>query len=348
MIATILLTQNLKCLAKADRRVQFYGNSMDARTEEFFNEYEEGILSTISTIEKTSDVCSGAPIEVIGASNCYFVPVFVDKTIQYLITINYDNGCYSVSYSKYFAKDIQELETGCYYFYKNGDNTYLVNEFGNGLDIVSGETRSIDTDMDIKDERYLITETAPDAREIVQPRALIGRELSNFPIVRNGGKYGYCWLPSALSICKYFGSTMSLSQAHTYAHGSTHTLYYCNGGTINDAYMLIYHNMMKVGDIDSSNISAAKVLSSISGDSPVYMGLSSGTSSGTLIGHAAVICGYYLDNTSGQFTYIIADSNYSDLIYQVGSYSSSLSTYSPVSGVSYSWTETIYNLRDWN
>jgi len=334
---------------KLDEGVWFYSYEM---TEEERSRVENNLQSVVDTIvffENEGFIFEyGTPISVDSSSDSFLLPLYVDGECKYLVSVTEMGEEYCISFFEDGAKIFDSLENGQYYIITIDDDLYIVDISGKQIKLHDGEEWFLINRNNIEEmsgiSRIRIRKTVLPYND--GAKSLIGKTLEVTPIA-NGGQYGYCWLSSALCITKYFepSISVSLTTAHNYIHGNSHPLYYCNSGNRSAAKTVIEHYTGMNCTNTTSRCNAANALTSIQSGIPVYMSLSRTDSSGNTIGHACVICGYTLNNTTGVFTYVIMDPNYGSYKYQTSTYSATNVVYSPVSNKIYNWVGALY---DWN
>ncbi len=274
MVIFLFAICNMLSHAGEVTEVYFYGNSVSEEAKEYWESSKVTMANIIFENEKTDKciISTGMPIEVIGAEECYMIPICVDSCVKYIAHVSYVDGQYMFSFSENMSDYFNDIKPGYYFLFCQDDETYLVDEKGMAINLMHKENSKI----------------------------------------------------------------ISLDNAHNGHCGQN--VYNCAGGSISDAYNVIYYATMKTGNIQYTN-NAATLMPSIMNNVPVFMELVN-ASNGT--GHAAVASGYYFDNTNGQFTYVICDSNSSSYVYQTVPYTDASFTYTPSAGVSYSWVGGIY------
>lgn len=324
---TILFLQNIICLGKeSTNQIIICGKQANDEVKTVLLKNQAEMVNVIRNIEdKNAEVMVGDIIGIIGEEEGYVAPIYVGGKLEFFAYITKNSGQYSFAFSKNLVSEALKIK---------GESCFFIDS-DNKLNIREVKEDAYDSKIDIiNDNRTTIPYAYSSGSTINKTLDVV--------IISNTAAtgYGYCWLASALSICRFYGSATSIYTAHTRQHGSGHLLGLCPGGTINDAWHVINDDVNKSGSIFYSNNNAAKVIPSINDNKPIYMELRNGN-----IGHAAVICGYSMNTSNGQFTYVIADSNYSNYIYQIVQYSDSTFTYTPAAGVSYNWYS---RMCEWN
>ena len=157
------------------------------------------------------------------------------------------------------------------------------------------------------------------------------------PIFPNGGKYGYCWLCVACEISEYFGgSGVTLSSAHSVAHGTSHTLYNCPSGNRDDVNTVVDYYTGKTGT-KTGALSAYQTVLAIGNNDPVCSVWKHGSA-----GHYMLIAGYSYDPNNYDFSFIIHDPNYTVPVYLYCSYYAISFSYQ-INSDYYTWTYSLYN-----
>lgn len=319
----ILCLQSIKCLgSESTNPLIICGKKASDEVKAVLLKNQTEMINIIRNNDnRNADVTVGDVIGIISEKEGYVAPVYVDGNLEYFAYITKNSGQYSFTFTKNLVDEALNIKkSSC--FFIDSDSRLSIKEF---------KEETCESQIDIRNKS---TKTISYA---YSSGSTINKTL-NVPIIRNiaATGYGYCWLASALSICRFYGSGTSIYTAHARQHGTEHLLGLCPGGTANDAWHVIYDDVNKTGNIYYSNNNAPKVIPSINDNQPIFMELRNGN-----IGHAAVICGYYLNTSNGQFTYVIADSNYDNYIYQIVQYSDSTFTYTPAAGISYNWYSRI-------
>ena len=300
------------------------------------------------------EVLFGNLLSVINCDGLFYIPVFCDSRCVCIVKVYESAGKLSISYCDENSALLNTLKPGKYYLEKWADAIYLLSDSTSfcfeSLLQKNDEKAPIYDEDDIGESADLVNLfDYLNTICIGSTKGILSKELTSVPYVANGGTYGYCWLSSAVSICRYYGSSVTLEDAHRFIHGLGHSLISCPGGSIISAYGVI-HNFTGLSgnysyDSLTSRINAANAYSSIYNDIPVYSFWSYYDSLGSFVSaHSMVICGYIFNNTSGDFTYVIMDPNYSSRQYVYSTYTASTISYT-ISGDVYDWEMAIY---DWN
>jgi len=328
--------------------VGFYGveTNTDIKAE-LFHSMSNALLN-ICYVEGEDDILLDVsdPVRIIN-SNGYLALVYLNGECEYLLQILIDNGEYLITYGKDYAKELSSLHDAECYCIELDNSTYVVGNDGTVYDL-SGENRIDSICFEEEIVRGITCEPIKKNRVPFgeSTKGLVGKTLTVSNVIINNGNY--CWLCSSLSMCRYYGSSVSTTTAHNYVH-SSHSYTACTGGTKSDIYNLISHYTGKSAQWASSGTSmqcdAAHTLTSIQSNIPILAWMSRVDSSGVRRNHTVIIKGYTLNNTTGEFTYEIVDPNYTYTKYQTSTYSAATMKYQQTSGRQYTWEDCLYG---WN
>lgn len=335
--------------------VFFYSDNIPSDVCECFADNIGDIAQsmTVSLSKLSATIEFGNIISVVGTDKLFLTPIYCDNQLEYLLYINISEYGFSVGYSASECKELEELDDGIYCFYSDETGLYVLGD-NEKITIVQNKLQESMVSMDSFDvsELAIVDFKGKVHNENVDEnstKSVLSKELSTVKRVANGTP-GYCWLSSAVAVCQYYGSNVTMSTAHTYAHGLGHVYTQCTGGgTLSDIYNVIHSATGKTGVkvyySSTTRINAANELQSINNNIPVATLWMHYDSSGTAIsGHSMVFTGYQFNNTTGAFTYIIMDPNQTSRYYMVSTYSASTPGY-VINGDTYYWRHAIY---DWN
>jgi hypothetical protein len=132
---------------------------------------------------------------------------------------------------------------------------------------------------------------------------------------------------------------------HTNIHGSSHTLNDCPGGSLSDAVTALRTYAGALTCLGSSSRRTnSQIISSIDSYSPLYTRWGYYVGTTRTSGHAMVLCGYDLSDSTSVLTLTIRDSNYSSYKYISTTISSTSDLYYLINGNNYRWDGTVYNI----
>ncbi len=344
LLASISLGANAE--GQQQSSLYFLGNAIpDSYSHELVRKLPD-ILDNICSISQIENAVfeAGTPIAVLNSS-AYLVPIRINGVCEYLLQMDCIDGEYLFCYGTDGAAEFDALKPGTYYCASENDTMYILGDngvklflFGVGnADDIFYNTALIDKfSANLLTFDYLSHSTG-------SAKGILSKTLDVTNILYNGN-YSYCWLSSAISMCRYYGSSVAVSTAHNYIH-SSHTYPSCPGGSKLDTYNLISHYTGKSAVWAPSRCKAPSALASINLGIPVLAWLSRTDSSGNTIHHTIIIKGYTFNNTTGDFTYVICDPNYTSTKYQTSTYSATTMKYQQSATIQYTWTDALY---DWN
>ncbi len=308
---------------------------------------------TVSYGVQGGELLFGNLFSVLNCSNLFYMPVYYNNKCICIVKILDRTGDVVVSYCNDNCNVINALKPGEYVFINCNDDIYLASEsssycFESKTKCAEKTLPTLDVNTLPKELECVELSECIKKYPVENTKSILSKELSTVPYIANGGTYGYCWLSSAVSVCRYYGSNVSLSDAHTFIHGLNHTLSLCPGGSIISSYGVIHNYTGLDGsysyDSSVSRINAANAYASIYNDTPIYSSWKYYENGNLIDGHAMVICGYIFNNSSGSFTYVLMDPNNSSRQYLLSTYTASTISYT-ISNHNYNWEMAIY---DWN
>lgn len=334
-----------KTLAQ-NQDVRFYTQADDSK-KEFFLERFDYIVETIKQAEGiTGEIYASNLIKIYGM-NAYYVLICSNDTCIAIASVGEYNGRVVLNWGHSFADEINALTAGEYYFFYDGENTYIE---GNGITIlvesnhrdlknsgleINYSRASISGDLIDAYDQIITSEGREPLRSVVTQYLNMGT--TSFP---NNGYPGYCWLCAACDISKYLGgSNVNIATAHTYVHGTDHAVWACPQGTLTDARNVVSYYTQKTGDTEYNPLDFSSVVISIQYSDPIYSRWDANNNDK----HAMVVCGYTYDNSSGIVTYWLRDSNHSGQYCYATGYDNSTTVNYYVNGTYYTWAVSIYN-----
>ncbi len=332
---------------KKTHDIYFFTTLNNNANQFLIQNYNSIINSCTLTSSINSQINLGYPISIRSVENYYYVPIINNNKCIGIITLYQSNSGYSYYYQVGFSNLLNTLTSGQYYFEKDNSSIYLISSNSKYLIESYNKTVSYQCEANYTNQINLIEDEIQ--LDIFQNilttgysnnnnRSVTSNQL-NIPYYANGGYYGYCWLCCAASVCSYYGTNINLETAHSFVHGTSHTLHYCQGGYLTDVNQIVTYYTGKVATITNSKRAPSYVMLLINSEKPLVTSWGN-YSNITRKGHEMIISGYIYDNYTNIFTYIIRDPNTSNYIYLPFSYNASAITYS-ISGDIYTWEATL-------
>jgi len=329
-------------------------HKLDSLAEYLYN--HEGIIGIISF---------GKPISIRNSEGGYYIPVFNDGMCIEIINMGIDEyGNIAMNMSRSFAKEINDLKNGLYYFEYDSDLDITCLK-GNNLRILVESnafcgfeymdtieenviSRQCEDEYDFYDN-ISYTYSRYNAEHMNNNRYAYEECLTISPRFQNGGDPGYCWVCCACEISTYYqASSVGLVQAHNYAHGSVldpggHVLYYCPGGNFDDINAIVESYTGLEGDQNLNPLLATGTMNSIMQGKPIVGSWFYGYGTSVQEGHSMVIVGFSYDVSTGEFDYYIHDSNISSNNVVIVSDIDDMSVGYYMNSKWFYWRESLYN-----
>jgi len=347
-LMTLVMWVPIKAFAHK-QQVYFFTELPSNEIREKIEAYYQTVADGIATVEGYDNISLdfGEMLRVYGNNQVYYIPVFVDSNCVYVIKATVNGDEVGLNYGVSITNILNELENGFYYFEEKEDVIYLVGD--RTTYVLENFAHKIESKPIFDNSKALNTgislcQKSKSIKVSLSSKSVLYKELTNLPYIQNygnGNGGGCCWLSSAYSVCKYYGTNAYMADEHHAVPGhGNHSVLYCPGGTLSDSLTVLNNCIHKTASNTTNNQTPSLAYSQIYNDLPVITSWTSTSGSGS-IGHAMVICGYIFDNGSSAFTYIIMDPDVSTRVYIPTTYNTSGLMYG-----SYSWVGSLYNICD--